>query len=65
MAHPDAALPQGFAGLRGEFEFMVFAPLCVLVVVWLLFLAAGRGSPRPIAREVPREASKTLTRAMG
>ena len=53
---PDAALPPGFAGRREEFEFMVLAPLVGLVLVWLVFLAVGRGSRRD---PVPRLAGET------
>ena len=55
MEHPDAALPQGFAGRRDEFEFMVLAPLALLILVWLAFLAVGRRTQPDAAIELPLE----------
>jgi len=57
MEHPDIALPQGFAGLRDQFEFMVLAPLLVLLVIWLGFLVlGGRAHPDTTLDEIAETA---------
>src|SRR3954462_9941398 len=43
-AHPDEALPEGFAHQRGAFEVSQFVPLAALVVLGLLFYWSGRGT---------------------
>jgi amino acid transporter len=41
-AHPDDALPEGFAHQRGAFEVSQFVPLGVLLALGLLFYWSGR-----------------------
>jgi amino acid transporter len=40
-SNPDASLPAGFENARGAFEVSQFVPLAVLVVLGLIFYAAG------------------------
>jgi amino acid transporter len=46
---PDSSLPEGFAHQRGQFEVSQFVPLAVLVVLGLIFYAAGTPTRRRIA----------------
>ena len=39
---PDAALPAGFEGARGEFELLVLTPVLLLMVLASVFYALGR-----------------------
>lgn len=50
-AHPDAALPAGFAGQRRRFEILVLTPIVLMVPVCACLLGLGR--PRTSVREVP------------
>jgi hypothetical protein len=56
-AHPDDALPEGFAHQRGAFEVSQFVPLAVLVLLGLLFYWSGR-STRMRRAEVPLVAAE-------
>jgi amino acid transporter len=51
-SHPDASLPDGWAGQRGSYELTQLVPLGVLLLLGLLFYAAGTPTRRRIA-EVP------------
>ncbi|MDQ1741611.1 MAG: glutamate:GABA antiporter, partial [Pseudonocardiales bacterium] len=59
-AHPDAALPEGFAHQRGAFEVSQFVPLAVLLVIGLLFYWSGRAT-RLQRAEVPLAAAEAPT----
>ncbi|HEX5922256.1 MAG TPA: hypothetical protein VFY45_00380 [Baekduia sp.] len=41
-AHPDDALPEGFAHQRGAFETSQFVPLAGLLLLGVLFYWSGR-----------------------
>jgi amino acid transporter len=56
-AHPDQALPEGFAHQRGAFEVSQFVPLAALVLLGLLFYWSGR-STRARRAEVPLAAAE-------
>jgi amino acid transporter len=45
-AHPDAALPAGFAGQRTQFELSQFIPLATLIGLGLLFYGLGTATRR-------------------
>jgi glutamate:GABA antiporter len=46
-AHPDAALPAGFAGQRVQFELLVLTPIALVVLATLAYqLTAGRRAGR-------------------
>jgi glutamate:GABA antiporter len=40
-SHPDASLPDGWAGQRGNYELTQIVPLAALILLGLLFYAAG------------------------
>jgi amino acid transporter len=55
---PDASLPDGWSGQRGAYEVSQFVPLATLIVLGLLFYAAGAKTRRedatiPLASELP------------
>ena len=41
---PDAALPEGFAHQRGDFELSQFVPLAVLLLIGVVFYWSGRST---------------------
>jgi amino acid transporter len=45
-AHPDLALPAGFAGHRAQFEILVFAPVLAVVAAVTGYCLATRRRPR-------------------
>ena len=51
-AHPDDALPEGFAHARGAFERSQFIPLVILLGIGVLFYWSGRSTRAQIA-DVP------------
>jgi hypothetical protein len=56
-AHPDAALPAGFASQRGQFELLVLTPIAAVVAVTTAYCLAtrlrNRGRRAPAPQAVP------------
>jgi glutamate:GABA antiporter len=55
---PDASLPDGWAGQRGDYELSQFIPLAALILLGLVFYAAGtptrrQGATVPLTTELP------------
>jgi glutamate:GABA antiporter len=60
-AHPDSALPDGWAGQRGAYEVSQFVPLAVLIGIGLIFYALGAPTRRQTAQLPIAEGTATVT----
>ena len=48
-AHPDAALPAGFAAQRGQFELLILTPIGAVIAATTAYHLATRRDPnRPL-----------------
>lgn len=56
-AHPDSALPPGFAGDRGGFELLVLAPILILLALYALIYVTYHTDPAKSTGEAARAGS--------
>jgi amino acid transporter len=64
-AHPDAALPAGFASQRGQFELLVLTPIAAVVAVTTAYCLATRLRNRGRRASTPPAVPPPLVSASG